>query len=103
MGIPLSMAIVASVLRNLCGCTLIILAISTIFNSIATVVGLSISSRAKMWTGATFNFLWALMVVGFSYWFISINLGAVGVALSIFVAYVIHSMLQLIYVSRVSR
>lgn len=84
-------------------CTLIILAISTIFNSIATVVGLSISSRAKMWTGATFNFLWALMVVGFSYWFISINLGAVGVALSIFVAYVIHSMLQLIYVSRVSR
>jgi O-antigen/teichoic acid export membrane protein len=83
--------------------TLIILAISTIFNSIATVVGLSIYSRAKMWTGATFNFLWAMMVVGFSYWFISINLGAVGVALSILAAYVIHSMLQLIYVSRISR
>ena len=79
-------------------CTpLILLAFSTIFNAISTVVGLSISSRAKMWTGATFNFLWTLMVIGFSYWCISINLGAVGVALSILVAYVIHSVIQILY------
>lgn len=84
-------------------CTLIILAISTIFNSIATVVGLSISSRAKMWTGATFNFLWAMMVIVGSYCFISLNLGATGVALAILLAYMVHTMLQLLYVRRISR
>ena len=82
--------------------TLIILVISTIFNSIATVVGLSISSRAKMWTGATFNFMWAIMVVGGSYCFISLNLGATGVALALLLAYVIHSILQLLYIRRIN-
>lgn len=84
-------------------CTLIILAISTIFNSIATVVGLSISSRAKMWTGATFNILWAMMVIVGSYCFISLNWGATGVALAILLAYMIHTMLQLSYIRRFSR
>ena len=80
--------------------TLILLAASTIFNAISTVVGLSISSRAKMWTGTAFNFLWALMVIVFSYWFIMINLGAIGVALGVLLAYFMHTIIQLIYLYR---
>jgi len=34
---------------------LIILAVSTVFSSMANVVGLAISSRSKMWIGFLFN------------------------------------------------
>ena len=81
--------------------TLIILAISTIFSSIANVVGLAISSRSKMWTGLSFNFLWALMVVGFSFLLISSGLGARGLALAFTIAYCLHSFFQIIYLKTI--
>lgn len=77
---------------------LIILAASTVFSSMANVVGLAISSRAKMWVGFLFNAVWAAMVIGFSVLFLNLGLGARGLALAITVAYVIHTTAQLIYI-----
>lgn len=76
---------------------LILLAISTIFTSISTVVGISISSRAKMWVGFCFNFLWGIMVILFSYFFLYNGLGANGIALSILLSYFLHAFFQFIY------
>lgn len=76
---------------------LIYLGLSTIFTSLSTVVGLSISSRSKMWTGFSFNFLWGIMTVSFSYFFINMNYGASGIALAILFAYFFHTIFQLVY------
>lgn len=77
--------------------TLIILCLSTVPTAIATIVGLSISSRNKMWIGLSFNALWGTMVILFSKIFLSNGLGATGLALAITCAYTIHSSLQYIY------
>lgn len=77
---------------------LIYLAASTIFTALATVVGLSISSRAKMWIGFSFNLLWALMVIGFSYLFVHQGFGSEGIALALLCAYAIHTAFQLMYI-----
>lgn len=76
---------------------LILLAISTIFTSISTVVGISISSRAKMWVGFLFNFIWGIMVILFSYIFLNMGLGARAVGLSILISYFLHAICQFFY------
>lgn len=81
---------------------LIILAVSTIFSSMANVIGLAISSRSKMWTGFLFNCLWALMVIGFARLFTNMEMGARGLALSFTISYAIHTVLQLIYLKYIS-
>lgn len=81
--------------------TLIILCASTVFTSISTVVGLSISSRNKMWIGFGFNLLWALMLTGFSYLFIYNGMGATGLAAAILCSYAIHSIFQLLYLKHI--
>lgn len=77
--------------------TLVILAVSTVFSSMAYVVGASIQSRAKVWTGFCFNFLWAVIIIILSLVFLKQGLGATGIALAILCAYIIHTLLQLLY------
>ncbi len=76
---------------------LVYLALSTIFTSVSTVVGISIQSRAKMWTGFGFNLFWGIMVLSFSCFFLEKGMGASGVALGIMVSYAIHALLQYTY------
>ena len=76
---------------------LIFLSISTIFTSIANVVGQAISSKAKMWVGFFFNALWSLMTITFSVVFLNMGLGATALSLSLLISYFIHSILQLLY------
>lgn len=76
---------------------LVYLVLSTIFTSISTVVGISIQSQSKMWTGFGFNLFWGLMVIGFSYLFLNYGMGASGVALGIMCAYAVHAVLQYVY------
>lgn len=76
---------------------LIFLALSTVFSSLANVVGLSIASRAKMWVGFSFNTLWAVMLIGFSFFFLNIDMGASGVALAVLASYCVHTFFQLVY------
>lgn len=80
---------------------LIVLAFSTIFSSIASVVGMSIQSRAKIWTGFLFNLLWATMVCSLSYFFVKQGYGSTGLSLAILISYIVHSILQLIYLKTV--
>lgn len=82
--------------------TLIILTSSTIFTSIATVIGLSIASRGKMWTGFIFNALWGLYLIGFSLLFIRHGDGASGLALAVLLSYVIHALAQFVYLKYIS-
>lgn len=76
---------------------IIILAISTIPTAVSAVVGLSISSRAKMWTGLLFNLIWGLLVIGLNYIFLNNDMGASGLSLAILCAYTIHTIIQTIY------
>lgn len=76
---------------------LIILAISAIFSAFATVVGQSIASQGKMWAGFICNLIWAAIVIIFSRFFIGIGMGATGLALSILIAYILHSIYQYVY------
>lgn len=76
---------------------LIILSLSAIFSSFATVIGQAIASQGKMWTGFMFNLIWAALVVGLAYYFIARGMGATGLALSILCAYILHGLYQYVY------
>ena len=76
---------------------LVLLAVSTLFTSIATVVGAAIASRAKMWIGLGFNLFWGIMTVAFSYYFLRQGYGASGLAGAILLSYIIHASLQTLY------
>ena len=80
---------------------LIFLSISTIFTSIANVVGQSISSRAKMWVGFSFNALWSVLTIVFSIVFLKMGLGATALSLALLSSYFIHSVLQLLYLKHI--
>jgi O-antigen/teichoic acid export membrane protein len=82
---------------------IVILAFSTIFSSLANVAGISIASRAKMWTGFGFNFFWAIMLVSFTQVLLRMDMGAVGLALAVLCSYVIHSILQYAYLMSMNR
>lgn len=73
---------------------LIILAVSAIFSSFATVVGQAIASQGKMWIGFICNLIWAVIVVVLSIAFVRNGLGAKGLALAILIAYIAHGMYQ---------
>lgn len=77
---------------------LILLAFSTVFSSFASVVGVSIVSRGKMWTSLAFNSSWGCMFVGFTYLFLRMGYGASGVAFALLLSYLIHSINQSIYI-----
>lgn len=110
--IALALAIVVSFLSpfiiNLYGngfsefLTLVLLSFSTVFSSVAVVVGLSISSREKMWTGFSFNLLWATMFIGSTTIFLHYKMGARALALGLLVSYFIHAILQYTYMCRIT-
>lgn len=83
--------------------TLFFLSISTLFASIATVVGQAIASKSKMWHSFVFNLIWAIMLVLFSNQFISQNMGAIGLSLSFLLSYVFHAVFQSIYLYSIIR
>lgn len=107
VGIAFILAIIISGLSNMIMGTygksfdnnlpLIVLAFSTIFTAFASVVGISITSRGKMWIGFVFNFIWSCMFLLFSYIALTLNYGAVGISIALLLSYLIHSIIQCIY------
>ncbi|ATS02447.1 oligosaccharide flippase family protein [Porphyromonas gingivalis] len=81
--------------------TLILLSVAAIPISCSSVVGLSIASQAKMWTGLLFNMLWAVIFIGLSMLFFANGLGGVGMSLAILISYSIHAIAQLFYLNKV--
>ena len=82
---------------------LVIIAFSTVFSSFASVVGVSIVSRGKMWTSLMFNFLWSIMFISLTYIFVSNGKGALGISLALLLSYVLHSLFQSIYLFNLLR
>lgn len=76
---------------------LILLAFSTVFSSFASVVGSAIVSQGKMWTGLVFNAIWGCLFIGFTYLSLRLGYGAAGVASSLLLSYLFHSISQSIY------
>lgn len=76
---------------------LIILAISTVFTAIGNVIGLSISSRAKMWAGLALNSIWGVLVITFSYIFLNMGMGVTGLSLAVLCAFILHTINQSVY------
>jgi O-antigen/teichoic acid export membrane protein len=75
--------------------TFYILVLSAIPNAVCAVLGHVIASKGKMWMGFTLNFIWAIWCVGFSVLFVSkMNYGAVGLAMAVFIAYILHMLLS---------
>lgn len=81
--------------------TLVLLCIATIPISCSSVVGLSIASRAKMWTGLLFNMIWAGIFIALSMLFFERGLGGVGMSLAVLISYSVHAVIQLVYLYRV--
>lgn len=81
--------------------TLVLLCIATLPISWSSVVGLSIASQAKMWTGLVFNILWAAMFIGLSILFFEHGLGGVGMSLAVLISYSAHAIVQLVYLKKV--
>ncbi len=76
---------------------ILILGASTIFASIANVVGHAITSRAKTWIGFGFNLLWGIMIILFTILFLNLFAGALSLALAVLISYILHTIFQSIY------
>ena len=79
---------------------LIILAFSTIFTSISTVLGVSISSLAKMWLWFGFNLTWAGTTIIAACFFLSMGYQATGVAIAILMGYAVQAIIQYLYLRK---
>jgi O-antigen/teichoic acid export membrane protein len=75
-----------------------VLILSTIPSAICAVLGQIIASKGKMWAGFTLNFIWAILLVSFSIIFVGkMNFGALGLALAVLCAYILHSLFAYLY------
>ncbi len=78
---------------------LFVLCSSTIFNAMAQVMTLSLISKSKAWVSFAFNFVWALILIAISFFFLQEGYGAMSLALANLISYVLHFIFQLIYFS----
>jgi O-antigen/teichoic acid export membrane protein len=80
---------------------LVLLVFSAVLISINQVVGQAIASRGKMWLGFLLNFLWGVTLFGLSFWFLTNDYGALGLAIAYLVSYLLHTLWQSIYVWKI--
>ena len=79
---------------------LIILAFSTILTSINGVVGQAIVGKGKMWTGLSLNFIWGIIALSSTYFFLELGYGAKGLAFALLLSYSIHTLTQFIFLNK---
>lgn len=77
--------------------TLIVLAASTIFTTVALVTTTAMTSLAKVWLSFLFQTLWGATMLVSAYILLSKGFGASGIAWAILIAYFILSLTQTIY------
>lgn len=72
-----------------------ILLIAAILQTINSVLGQVIASKAKMWLGFAVNLLWGVSFLTISYIFVEyMHLGALGLSYAFLLSYLLHSILQ---------
>lgn len=75
--------------------TFIIMLVTTVLVAVNNVIGQVITSKNKAWVGLFANLLWALVLVGFSFYFIKMEgMGAKGLAYAYLFSYIFHSVVQ---------
>lgn len=77
--------------------TFVIMLVTTTLVAVNNVVGQVIASKNRAWVGLFANLIWALILIGASFYFIKMqNLGAKGLAYAYLFSYVCHSIIQFI-------
>ena len=74
-----------------------ILAISTIFSALANVLEMAVYSLGKMWQCFAINIVWALLMVGCSYYLCMRGEGANGLSMAVLISYVVSFLMFLVY------
>lgn len=75
-------------------------AISSLLISINGVIGSAIISKGKMWIGLIFNCVWSVILVLTCYLFISSGYKSMSLSLSVLVAYLVHTILQVLFLQK---
>ena len=78
---------------------LMLLAVSTVFSSIANVIEMAICSKEKMWQNFGLNLIWAAIMIACAA--IYINKGATGLALAVLISYAIKCLLFSLYLKHI--
>jgi O-antigen/teichoic acid export membrane protein len=76
---------------------LIIMTFSTVLISINNVIGSAIAGKGQMWVGLILNFLWGILLLSCTYYFLKSGFGAKGLAYSFLISYFCHTILVTIY------
>ncbi|WP_027385698.1 oligosaccharide flippase family protein [Chryseobacterium gregarium] len=72
-----------------------ILLIAAILQTVNSVLGQVIASKAKMWLGFGVNLFWGISFLTIAYIFVEyLNLGALGLSYAFLLSYLLHSILQ---------
>lgn len=82
---------------------LVFLALTSVLMAVNSVIGQAIASKGRMWIGMLFNALWAGALLIFSFVLLRQNYGAMGLAFGNFVAYLLHTIWQSLYMIRIIR
>ena len=77
---------------------LILLAVSTVFSSIATVIEMAIYSKDKMWPCLWMNLLWAILMVGCCYLLLQRGYGAAAPAWAVLISYLLKAAYMGVYI-----
>ena len=80
---------------------LMLLAVSTVFSSIANVIEMAICSKEKMWQNFGLNLAWAAIMIICAA--IYINKGATGLALAVLISYAIKCLLFSLYLKYIQQ
>ena len=76
---------------------LIFLALSTIFSSVSNVIEMSAYSKDRMWSMYAINMIWAISMIAFAAYFISVGFSATGLSLSVLLSYILKTIIICIY------
>ena len=79
---------------------LIVGAVTACLISINSSLSNVLLSKAKVWLGFRFNLIWSLLMLILSYIFTSIGYGAFGLMLAMLISYIIHTILQLFFITK---
>lgn len=80
---------------------IIIMFVTTGFITVNNVIGQAIASQGKMWLGFYVNLVWAIALI-FSCYILVVKyqLGAIGICMAYLISYIIHTIIQFIYIKR---
>lgn len=76
---------------------LFVLILSTVFSSMAQVLTLSLVSKTKAWISFAFNFVWSIVMIATTYFFLENGCGVISLAYANLIAYIMHFFFQLLY------